>query len=358
MKTVLYYVSGHGFGHATRAALVAKSLADDFGRRVIVRTSAPSWLFKKGSRGEVVVDPADVDSGPAQVDCLTTDVDGTLQRFTAMMRAFPAAADAEYAYASKHKPAAVVSDISPLGVETGRRLGVPTIVVTNFLWDWILGAYAPVIPEFYDISKWLTKVYTSATRILRIKTFSGGMDGYANVKDINLIANKSGLTREEARRKLGLSPEGKYALVSLGGIGAGDFFGTVEERVTVCGLLTLGEGNPRFGRMRRFERGEAEHACLLAAADMVIGKLGYGLCSELAATPRGILYTPRNDFVEYEALDRDIRDYAAVRAVPRSRFFGENLDDDVTFLMNAANPAASASIDGARQAAGIIDGYI
>ena len=46
MPTVVFYVSGHGFGHATRdAALIAALSAGRDDLRLIVRTSAPEWLF-------------------------------------------------------------------------------------------------------------------------------------------------------------------------------------------------------------------------------------------------------------------------------------------------------------------------
>ncbi len=45
---VVFYISGHGLGHATRAIEVLRALATRDPAappRVVVRTSAPRWLF-------------------------------------------------------------------------------------------------------------------------------------------------------------------------------------------------------------------------------------------------------------------------------------------------------------------------
>jgi len=352
MKTIVYYVSGHGFGHASRACQVVEELSK-MGRRVVVRTMAPAWFFA-GDGGEVIVEAADIDSGPAQIDCLTTDLEGTFKRFSGVIANFDKRAEEEAQIVKRWKADAVVCDISPLGVAAGSGAGVPTFVVANFLWDWILEGFAAENPAFTPMADFFQNVYRKSTKILRTP-LSGGLERYTNVEDISLIAKSNNMTKEEARHALGVSMDEKFALVSLGGIGAGDFFNTIEERVTSMGLFTLGEGEPRHGRMIRFERGSVPHSTLLAACDVVIGKLGYGLCSELVAARRPILYTPRLDFLEYNELDKGIRDYVAVEVVSRKRYFGENLDENLKALLKKKQPATAAKISGAADAAKIIN---
>lgn len=353
---ILYYVSGHGFGHAARSSRVIRELVNRHGFNVVVRTTAPSFIFEQAVDSGVAVETADVDSGPAQTDCLHTDLPATLERITRHLRDFDTMAKKEAQYAARLNPCVIVADIAPLGVEVGSLLKKPTFAVANFLWDWIYGDYAERIPEFAPISRRFTEIYSKATLILRTP-LSGGMDGYANITDIPLIAPEMKKSREAARAELGLSMDGRFALVSLGGIGSERFFSRLGERITKFNVMILGRCNGRSGNLFRFDWKKTAHGDLLSAADVVVGKLGYGLCSELIAQKRPILYTPRADFVEYKVLDDGLRKYVAVDTVPPGEFFEGNLDGALLRLADTPHPSSETTLDGARTAAGIITSH-
>lgn len=353
---ILYYVSGHGFGHAARASRVIRELVKRHGVNVVVRTMAPPFIFKHAIGSDVTLERADVDSGPAQSDCLHTDMPATLDRVTRHLRDFDATAQKEAEYAASLNPSVIVADISPLGVEVGRLLKRPTIVVANFLWDWIYADYAAYHPQFGPISRRFTEIYSKATRILRTP-LSGGMDAYANMTDIPLIAPDMKKPRETARAELGLSTDEKFVLVSLGGIGSERFFSRLGERITKFNVMILGEGEGRSGNMFRFDWTKTLHDDLLSAADVVVGKLGYGLCSELIAQKRPLLYTQRANFVEYSVLDDGLRKYVAVDTLPPDEFFEGSLDGPLIQLLGACHPTAETPLDGASVAAGIITSH-
>ena len=356
MPLILYYVSGHGFGHAVRSSRVIRELVNRHGFNVVVRTTAPSFIFKQAVGGGVTVEMADVDSGPAQTDCLHTDLPATLERITRYLRDFDTTAQKEAQYAASLNPCAIVADIAPLGVEVGSLLKKPVFVVANFLWDWIYADYATRIPQFAPISQRLTQIYSKATRILRTP-LCGGMDGHANITDIPLIAPEKNKSRPATRAELGLSMDDRFVLVSLGGIGSERFFARLGERITKFKVMILGREEGQSGNLFRFDCMKSAHGALLSAADVVAGKLGYGLCSELIAQKRPILYTPRSDFVEYGVLDERLRKYVAVATVPPDEFFEGSLDGPLLALVDASHPSATAPLDGARIAAGIITSY-
>src|SRR5688572_30105808 len=70
--SVLYYVSGHGYGHARRAAAVIRALrgaAPDV--NVYVRTKAPAEMFRGMVAGPVAPSELDapvVERGPLEID--------------------------------------------------------------------------------------------------------------------------------------------------------------------------------------------------------------------------------------------------------------------------------------------------
>ncbi len=355
MKTILYYVSGHGFGHAVRAAQVIDSLSGDYGHKVVARTKAPAWLFP--SSDAVVIEREEVDSGPAQVDSITTDIVGTYERFADLASSIDNLVERELKVVDRIEPKVIVTDIAPLGVAVATKRGIPVVVVANFLWDWILEGYVKSEPRFSDIASWLKELYAQADVILKTP-LSGGFEGYENVVDIPLIAKSSSKPKDTARKELSLPMDKALALVSFGGSGLESFYEKLSERCTLCDLIALGDGNSVSGGIRFFDRQTTVHGDLLSAADIVIGKLGYGLCSELIATRRPILYTGRKDFAEYNILDREIRKYINVEEISREAFFGSNLDGFLTGLLNSSHPLNFARTDGAQVAAKRIAGFL
>ena len=123
-------------------------------------------------------------------------------------------------------------------------------------------------------------------------------------------------------------------------------------------VMILGEREGRSGATYYYDWTKTLHNDLLSAADVVVGKLGYGLCSELIAQKRPLLYTHRADFVEYNVLNDGLRKYVAVDTLPPDEFFEGSLDGPLTQLSGSRHPTAEAPLDGARIAAGIITSHM
>ena len=78
---IAFYISGHGFGHASRDVEVLNAL----GRLapevpVAVRTSAPQWLFDLTLTRPVDFQAVECDTGIVQIDSLSLDEAATVRR--------------------------------------------------------------------------------------------------------------------------------------------------------------------------------------------------------------------------------------------------------------------------------------
>jgi hypothetical protein len=81
---IVFYISGHGFGHASRCIEVINAiLARRPETRVGVRTSAPRWLFDLTVKGKVTYSVLECDTGVVQSDALTLDEADTIRRAAA-----------------------------------------------------------------------------------------------------------------------------------------------------------------------------------------------------------------------------------------------------------------------------------
>ena len=67
-QAIVFYISGHGFGHASRSIEVINAiLAQRPETRVGVRTSAPRWLFDLTVKGKVSYSTLECDTGVVQI---------------------------------------------------------------------------------------------------------------------------------------------------------------------------------------------------------------------------------------------------------------------------------------------------
>src|SRR5688572_18989751 len=77
---VIYYISGHGYGHARRSAEVMRRLLDLRGDLVIhVRTTAPPAIFARLPAGRVIHHDVKLDGGAVESDTLTIDLERTAE---------------------------------------------------------------------------------------------------------------------------------------------------------------------------------------------------------------------------------------------------------------------------------------
>src|SRR5215207_11669780 len=86
---LVFYISGHGFGYASRDIEVINALhAIAPGVRLVVRTSAPQWLIDLTLRAPVTWLPTECDTGVVQIDSLRLDAFETVRRAAAHAAVF------------------------------------------------------------------------------------------------------------------------------------------------------------------------------------------------------------------------------------------------------------------------------
>ena len=330
LVVIAFYISGHGFGHAARdLELVAALAAARPGIRFIVRTSVPAWLFdsSRAALPGLDVQPCDTDTGIAQIDSLRLDEEETARRAAVFYDDFDRRVDEEAALLQHGGADLVIADIPPLACAAASRAGIPAAAVGNFTWDWIYAAY----PAFAQLAPRavpaIQAAYAMATIALRLP-LHGGFEPMARVTaNIPFIARRSARDPEDTRRILGL-PAGKpVVLASFGGYGV---------------TLPLDELS-RSSRFTFITAGRQPPAGLLyqdlvAAADVVVSKPGYGIVSECVANGTALLYTSRGHFAEYDVFAAQMPSIVRCRYIPQDDLLAGRWADAIDALL--AQPAA------------------
>ena len=355
MGGVAFYISGHGFGHASRQIEIINALsAASPAIPILIRTSAPPWLFERTLRVPVTFLPGEVDTGVVQIDSLHLDAGETIRRAAAFYQALDEWARAEADLLRSHRIDCVVADAPPLGCAAARAAGIESIVVSNFTWDWIYDGYAQELGDAPGLRETLRQAYALASAGWRLP-MHGGFETISPLVDLPFVARHARHPRAEVRSICGLPLEAPIALLSFGGYGVRDVDlsrldclddvtvlithdGTFEGAVP-RGVALLSEPH-LYGSGLRYED-------LVAAVDVVITKPGYGIISECVANRTALLYTSRGRFLEYEVLVREMPRFVRCGYIDHDDLFAGRWRDALTALLAAPPPPEQPRTDGA-----------
>jgi hypothetical protein len=300
------YVSGHGFGHMVRVGQVLRAVR---ARRpelpITIVTSVDEEVCRRAAGEPVDVRHVRLDVGVAQRDALTLDERATADAWLALHEHKEARLVEEVRWLRESGARAVLADIPALAFEAAAEAGVPSVGHGNFSWDWIYAHLARREPRLGAAAADAARAYARADLMLELP-FAGDLSAFPRREKIPLVARRTAHGRAEARRHFGLPPQGTLVLVTFGGIGIPGFdLGVLAGLAPVQFVATEGADAP--GNVRRIDvavlgRDGFDYVDLVAAADVVVTKPGYGIVSDAIAARTRMIYTERGDFPEYPVL--------------------------------------------------------
>jgi len=315
------YVSGHGFGHATRTGEVLRVVRERApALRIVVTTGAPAFLFEEGVGAPIEVRQKVVDVGLAQKDALVIDEPGTAEAWRRFDAGREELVGDEARWLRASGARLVLGDIPPLAFEAAHAAGVPSLALGNFSWDWVWSHHAEREPALADASARAAEAYGHAERLLRLP-FACETSAFRVVEDVPLVVRRPGVSKGEARARLGVDGR-PCVLLSFGGVGVP---GLRLETLATLGdyqfLLTGESGSGGAPNARRIERSDLprmglSYLDLVAAADVVLTKPGYGIVSDCIGGSTRIVYTDRGDFPEYPVMVSEMPRYLPAVYVP------------------------------------------
>ena len=349
---IVFYVSGHGFGHASRAIEVIHALIRaQPDARMVVKTAVPHRLFEPTLRGRCECVELQCDAGMVQIDSLNIDAAESVRQAVAFQQRIPALAAAEGAYLRESNACLAVGDIPALAVAAAHAAGIPSVLIGNFTWDWIYEHYRDdVVPT---LVRDIRRIYRDTTLALCLP-MSGGFEGFtSNLRDIPFIARRSQRTQDDVRRALGLPPraQGKpLVLTSFGGHGIAGLNTSALAGLTDYTIATTDlTANPISGLLYISEKqvydSGLRYEDLVRGADVVVTKPGYGIISEAIANDAALLYTSRGDFVEYDVLVREMPRYLRTEFIEQKDLLSGNWKDGIEEPAESAGSAGEAGAE-------------
>lgn len=332
------YVSGHGFGHATRVGEVLRTvreLAPDLPLEVV--SSGPERLYRSAVPGPLEFRSLECDVGLAQKDALAIDEGATVERWRAHETAWDGLVGSEAAWLRARGARAVLGDIPPLAFAAAAEAGVASVALANFSWDWIYRHLAPRHAALAAAADRCAAAYARAGLLLRLP-FAGDLSAFPRIEDIPLVARRPRVARAEARRVLGL-PEGPLALLSFGGLALPGFDPRVLARLKGRRFFSVEQeralpSNVTAIAPERLESLGLRYEDVVGAADVVVTKPGYGIVSDAIGGGTRLVYTDRGDFPEYPILVEGMARYLPCAYVSKEDLLAGRLEGPLDAVLS------------------------
>ena len=360
---VAFYISGHGFGHTIRQIAIINALRElSPALPIVVRTSAPEWLFTRTACGATSFLPGETDTGVVQIDSLRPDIPATVREVRAFLDNVDAHVARERATIQRHGVGFVVADAPPLACAAAAAAGIPSVVCSNFTWDWIYREYAEQ-PGVEEVASEIGRRYSLAAAGWRLP-IHGGFDTIAPVIDLPFVARhvRDDRSKADLRKQLTLPAGRPLALVSFGGYGLDrlplDRLDCLSEwDVVLTSRGAAGGTAPRGIHVIPEERlygAGLNYEELIRAVDVVISKPGYGIVADCVANETAMVYTSRGRFAEYDVMVREMPRFLRCRYLEQDAFARGAWREALAGVVGQPGPPERPRTDGAQVAARMI----
>ena len=302
---VACFVTSHGFGHGTRTAAVLQALARQApGLKLDLFSTLPEWFWEENlsSLASFRSHQVRTDVGLVQKSAFEHDLDQTLSELGAFLSFGSEEVERVRKTLLETGPAVILCDVSPLGLFLGKELGIPTVLLENFTWDWIYGGYLEADSRFGPYIEQLGEIFRSADLRIQTEPLCERMQEHPIVPPIFREFEQS---PERTLERLALPAGSRYLLVTTGGIPHEySFLERLKGRQDVHFLVT-----GSFSQLQREENLTLlPHRCgfhfpdLVRASCGVAGKVGYGTVAETWGARVPLLAVYRDNFRESSAL--------------------------------------------------------
>lgn len=351
-KSIAYYISAHGYGHGVRATDVVRAVtAAEPGVPVEFLSTLPApFLENRLGRGPYRFRRAAYDVGMVQLDSIRVDVPATLRAIEEIYAGRERLVEEGVTFCRERNVGLVVADIPAIPLEIARRAGVPGVAIANFSWDWIYGAFAGADPRWARIVGLIEEGYRRADLLLRLPMYAP-MRAFPRVEDIPLVASPGRARRAELAELTGARPDVPWVLLSFTSLDLDDRALDRIEQADGYAFFTVKPLAWRRKNIHAVDRERIPFSDVLASADIVVSKPGFGLVSECVVNRKPLVYAERTDFREYPVLEDAVRRCLRSVHVPAGRLYEGRLAEALDAVRRAPEPRETLPAGGAPVAA-------
>lgn len=296
MKTIAYYISDYGYGHATRSiAIIRKILEMDQKVNIIICHSfAMNFIKESLPTNKISFRTLKTDVGYIlKEDSFQPDKDKLNSEFIQFTRDWEEKIEIEKAFLQNNKIDLVISDISPLAFEAANSLGIPTIGLSNFTW---YTAYQGIIEE-----QSLSVFKHAYQKMTYFFSLAGCNESWGKGdKPFHFFSRE--IEEKEVKRIRKQADPASNKTVIFVGLGMKIDKEMIEHfsfwNSPDCVFITSSNINIRKDNVYSIPKDYLESQNYIAASDLVISKAGWGMASEAVTTNVPLLLINRKTMNE------------------------------------------------------------
>ncbi|MEI7857821.1 MAG: hypothetical protein WCH85_10000 [Methanomicrobiales archaeon] len=322
MRTICFYISDYGYGHATRSiALIRKILSHYPDCRIIVKSEGPFDLLSKSlqdPRISVIRSRNDI-----TIPLLSTGaVDGEKTRIllTEWQESWSDYVAREVQFCKELGVDLILSDIAPQPFLVAEDLGIPSVAISNFSWDTIYQHIVPAMTEFIDD---IRSAYSCAT-LACVLPFQLPMNAFRKTVTVSLLSREVTVPRNLMREQRGLDEDDIVVFFNprcrVDPPGPEIYKKLSEEKIR---LIMPSASAARHPQIISIPSSETESQNWIGMCDLVVTRCGYSTVSEAVKAKVPLVVWERPGFIEDTAIAADIerlgvgrsQDYNEIRSL-------------------------------------------
>lgn len=298
--TIVFDVSGHGFGHLAQATCVIQELITRIPNTcIVVRSALPSSVIRSflGGDIETATAPPEVTlvMGSPSIVNATATADG----YRSLHAKWDEHLDQEATRLAALRPTVLIADVPYLSLAAAKRIGIPAVALCSLNWLDIYRAYCGFRPEAPAILQTIGTAYQAADIFLQPQPHMP-MSDLPNRRSIGPIGRVGSNRREYICEVLNIPFGMRIILATVGGIPS-DKPLSLPRMTNVQWIAPNGTSDIRKDISDIGQLGMT-FIDVLASADAVLTKVGYSTFVEAACNGVGLVTAPRPDWPEAAVL--------------------------------------------------------
>lgn len=344
-QLIHFAITSHGLGHLTRCIAVAQELHKQQPElQLAFSTTIPEDRLRRELTFPFLYRSCAYEPGTAQKNCFELDLETTRRQYREFFAERASKIAEEEAFLKSIGCTGVVSDASALAIRAASNLQLPNLVLANFTWDWIL---EPILTELEDLKILTTLRSDYAAGDLHLQyPFGPDKSPVLRTEKVPMVSRVAGQSPASVRDQLGL-PSRKEDPLTLVLVCPGGWDPEAWDpihiescenyRFVLVGDLPVTSPQPSL-HLPHDLPGGIQFTDLVAAADIVLTKPGYGMASECLRHKTPLLSIERPGFRETEILLGQLQRLGPVGKISLKNFFAGRWNKDLDSTLAQDTP--------------------
>lgn len=325
MKTIVFYISGHGFGHTTRSLSLIRELGKRENIRIFIRTDGPVEFIKQSLTEYDNIDISYRENDVGLIlnkDSLDVDYERLQEEVKNWVSGWEQIITEESSFLQDKKADLVISDITPWVFPMAKKVGIKNMAISNFTW---YDQYR----ELLERDKYVEEVgnaYQDVDLFLRLP-LNLKIAKTKNIEDIGFISRKIDNNKvEEIRKKY--RQDKKLIFVGIGKSVDYDILKNLDfERYDKYNWL-FSAGTPLKGKnIYQVPAEETEMQNYIAACDYVITKAGWSSVAETVLAGVPMLLIERDQIPEDRRIIEKVKKKGLGLSISPDDFFALRFEE-------------------------------